>query len=510
MNPCRRNPQVINSRIAACIVLVTVFALTPVTQAQFTDLINRVPDQANTLIAVNLEKALASPLANKEHWKADRQHAWESGMVVLPPQCNQFLMAAELDLEFMHPMWQVLLLNVSKTPSMPETATRYGGTVDHFGGRNAVVLPQDTYLIQFGQQMVGAMSPANRQSVGRWLRQVDDNRGGRLSPYLKQAIDYANRGAQTPIIMAIDLQDAISPDLVKQKAKSLEALKNANVDIDELAKVIASVQGMTLGITVNESVFGRLKVDFAEDASVLDGIAKPLLLEVLANQRAMIEEFETWKEQIDGKTASIAGYLDQSGLRRLMSLIEVPTPLQHRATPASAGQDEESLKQAASQQYFKQVTSLVDDLRQKPNRSEVKTWGQVGAWLDRYSRKIDSLPMLNVDEVLLDYGSFVSGTLREASDSLKNIAGRTRVRELNANQYSSAYRTGGRVGRWGGWGGYATADYYDSTATQMARNAIRSEERVAGTRDARELMRQIESATVDVRRKMVEKYKAEF
>ncbi len=497
----------INLRIGGPIVVLMVLVLASVTQAQFTDLVNRVPDRANTVIAINLQKAVSSPLAQKENWAADRQQAWDAGMVVLPPDCDQFLMAAELDLEFMHPMWQVGLLNVSKTPSMPETATTYGGTIDNIGNRNAVVLPQDTYIIQFGQQMVGAMSPANRQSVGRWLRQVDNNRGGRLSPYLRQAVNYANRGSKTPIIMAMDLRDSISPEIVKQKAKSLESLKG--VDIDELAKVISSVQGLTLGITINEKVFGRLKVDFAEDASALKGIAKPLLLEILANQRAMIHEFETWKEQVDGKTASIAGYLDQSGLRRLMSLIEVPTPLQHRSPP-SAGQDEESMKRTASQQYFKQVTSLVDDLRQKPNRTEMKTWGQVGAWLDRYSRKIDSLPMLNVDEELLGYGAFVSDTMRQSSDSLKNIAGRTRVRELNANQYSTAYRTGGRVGRWGGWGGYATADYYDSVGTQMARNAIRSEERVGGTRDARDLMRQIETATVDVRRKMVKKYNAEF
>ena len=219
MNPRRRNPQVINSRITGSIVVFTVLAVTSVTHAQFTDLVNRVPDRANTLIALNLQKALMSPLAQKEGWAADRQQAWESGMVVLPPDCDQFLMAAELDLEFMHPMWQVGLLNVSKTPSMPETAASYGGTIDNFGGRNAVALPQDTYIIQFGQNMVGAMSPANRQSVGRWLRQVDDNRGGRLSPYLRQAISYANRGSKTPIIMAMDLRDAISPEMVKQKGQ---------------------------------------------------------------------------------------------------------------------------------------------------------------------------------------------------------------------------------------------------------------------------------------------------
>ena len=78
----------INSRITGPISVLAVFALTSVTQAQFTDLINRVPDRANTLIAINLEKSLTSPLAKKENWAADRQQAWQSGMVVQCCACS--------------------------------------------------------------------------------------------------------------------------------------------------------------------------------------------------------------------------------------------------------------------------------------------------------------------------------------------------------------------------------------------------------------------------------------
>lgn len=473
--------------------------------AQFSDLIRRVPPGANAIIAINLQKALNSPLAKKEGWKQDRQKAFDSGMVLLPPSSDQLLMAAQMDLEYMQPQWEVTLLNVSRKPNLPEVATRWGGTMDNLNGRSAVVLPQDTYIVEFGEVMVGAMTPANRQSVGRWLREIDSNQGGQLSSYLQQAFDYANKGG-TPIIMALDLQDVVSPEIAKQRLQNMKCIKDANVDVDQLAKTISTVKGVTLGITINQRVFGRLKVDFSEDCSDLADIAKPLLLEILEKNGSTIDEFYDWKPEVKGNTASIGGYLNRNGLRRLLSFIDSPAAIGETAPPASSGKDPESLTLASSQQYFKSVSTLLDDLREKPKRNEAKTWGQVGGWLDRYSRKIDKLPMVNVDPELLDYGAYVSDTLRRASDSLKNIAGRSRVREVNTVETSGGYAY--RGGRWGGYGAYGYG--YDRYATQQARTAARTEERVSGTRNARDIMRDIETATSEVRREMVKKYNADF
>ena len=483
-------------------------ALVSPLQAQFTDLVNRVPDQANALIAINLETALASPLAQRQGWAEDRQKAFESGMTPYPPETKQLLLASQLDLEFMQPLWEVAMLRVSTAPSMADVAAKWGGTVDVLGGRDAIVLPEDTYLVQFGPTMVGAMSPANRQNVSRWLQRIDENLGGRLSPYLKEAISYANQGnAGTPIIMALDLQDVISPAMVKQRASQIDALKDKNVNIDRLAELLSSAKGATLGITVKERVYGRLKVDFEDDVSALKGLAKPLLLEILANNSATIDEFHDWTEKVTEKEISIGGYLDKSGLRRLMSLIEPPAALQHSSSaPSTSPGDEAALQRNASQLYFKQVTGYIEDLRDKPNRSQAQTFSQVGSWIDRYARKIDKLPMMNVDPELLDYGAFVSDTMRAASDALKGIAGKTRVRSLGATQYSTV--AVGRAGRWGGWGGYASGvSRYD---TQRARTEISAQERVGGTTDARQIMRELESATTDIRRKMVQKYNVEF
>ena len=63
------------------------------------------------------------------------------------------------------------------------------------------------------------MTPANRQSVGRWIREVLNQEHPRLSPYLMEAYGFANdRG--TPLIMAIDLHDAVTESGVQARLEA--------------------------------------------------------------------------------------------------------------------------------------------------------------------------------------------------------------------------------------------------------------------------------------------------
>jgi hypothetical protein len=300
---------------------------------------------------------------------------------------------------------------------------------------------------------------------------------------------------------------------------ALETLKGRQVDLDELSKVLASARGMTLGITLAEKPFGKIKLDFGQDASLLKDFAKPLLLEALANHGAMIDEFQEWTVRVNGKQVTLEGNLYQSGLQRLSSLLDAPPELQEQASAAASGgegQTEEDLKRLASQQYFNSVTAVLEDLRRRPERSKISTWGQVGVWMDSYARKLDGLPILNVDPELLDYGAYVANSFRASADSLKGIGAKTRVREVNQpTQYNTAYRYGGtggygRYGGYGGYGGYAWASWEDTKAEQRERTRIRTEERIAGTASAQEIMGEVAKATAEVRRKMTEKYQVEF
>ena len=69
-------------------------------------------------------------------------------------------------------------------------------------------------------------------------------------------------------------------------------------------------------------------------------------------------------------------------------------------TPSSSSPSEAS-KAAASKTYFKSIAVLIEDLR--------KTLGDTrdnhAVWMERYGRKVDALPILNVDETLLAWGA---------------------------------------------------------------------------------------------------------
>ena len=428
-----------------------------IVQAQLAGLLHRVPPRANAIVVLNMEKILESPLAQKENWRLQREKIHAAGLTMIPPDANQFVMAAQLDLEFMHPAWEVALLSLDSDVSTVEIAAARNGQVDRIDERNAVILPIDAYLVQFNQRTVGVMRPANRQNVANWLRQTDTT-GARpdLSPYLSESVSFAEKGG-TPIIMAIDLQDVISPQTIRAKLDTAESLKGQEIDLDQVSEALASIKGVTLGITVRDRIVGSIKVDFDKDVSFLEKVAKPMLLEALANNSVMIDEFTEWEPRVAANQIRLNGTLGRSGLMRLSSLFAAPPSLEKSAAPSVSGAapDAGSLQKLASQQYFKSVAELVDDLRQKPDTTGVKTMGQVGAWYGKYARRIDELPMLNVDPELLDYGAFVASALRQGESTFRGAGGRSRVQQLNVpTQYDVVGGVRAGYGRWGAYGGY--------------------------------------------------------
>ena len=473
--------------------------------AQFGALSRRIPNGANAIVVLNIEKIHQSPLAQEQNWRAQQENAAAAGLTILPPSADQFIMAAKMDYDFMEPVWETALARLHYEPDLPKFAARFGGTVDRVADRNAVRLPDDSYAVQLSKTVVACMRPGNRQSVARWLRSTNTTQGQVLSPYLKEAIAFAEK-VGTPIIMAMDLQDVMAPELVRERLQNLEAMKDSKLDLDNVVKALSSIRGVTLGITIRDKIHGAIKVDFAEDVTFLQDVAKPILLEVLSNQSAMINEFVDWNVTVAGSRVQIGGELYRSGMQRIMSVLDAPAILRQAAesTSPADGPNEETLQRLASQQYFNTVVGFVDDLQNK----DKKTLGQVGIWCGRYANKIGGLPLLNVDPKLLDYGGYVSNEFRQAESVLRGAGGRSRVRQLNA---PAQYRG---VGRWGSDGWYGTrfyGGYVESPRLEAQNRArIRTEERVRGAGSARSVMQDINAATYEIRREMTDKYQVEF
>jgi len=494
------------------VVVLTVAGVSSVASGQFGDLIKRVPGRANTLVLLNVDQIHSTPLAQKEGWRERHEKQFAAGLVILPPQTSKFAMAAQMDFEYMQPQWETALLDMKYEPSIPKIAAKLGGTVDNIADQATAVLPQDVYVVKFGPRFAAIATPANRQNVAHWINQIYSNSLPPLSAYLQEAVRYAEGGS--PIIMAMDFSNVFSPAYVRSRLETSETLQGRDVDLDQVSEVLASIKGVTLGVTINESLYGAIKVDFEKDATTLGDFAKPLLLEALTRQGAMIEEFRDWQVKIDGTQIQIGGTLYESGMRRILSILDAPPSL-HAAAQESTGTDEESKERMtalATQQYYKSVVSLVDDLRGRRKSEDFVTWGQVGMWFEKYARKIDRLPILSVDPEMLDYGAFVADSFRQAESAMKGIGARSGYRKTQLPNYYNVNTYARPVGvtRWGVQGVYGYRATEDLAAKGQAESKVRTQERIRGNMSANMIVQGVEAATADIRRRMTEKYQMEF
>lgn len=489
--------------------------------SQFEDLAKRVPSSANALTFVNVEKLLASPVAVKGKWAERRDTAFASGVSFLPPDTKQAILAMDVDLQTWVPLWEAALMELNHSPSIEKIVEMTGGTSDLIAGRRAVALPEDAYVIQFDKTSAALMAPANRQTVARWMRDLDARKGLSLSPYLSEAYHFANEHG-TPVIMALDLEDAITIDAIRDRLEnSKEALAKLNLEVEPMAKMLSGIRGLTLGITFGDKPFGKIKVDFNENISISPEAAKGVLLHALGNHGAMIDEFADWKPAVKDKQVTLEGNLEASGLRRLSSLFDRPPSLkEHEPAKTSTPQTKEQKVLVASQNYFKRVTDLLDDLKQEQRGNPNYTMGQIGVWMNKYATKIDQLSVLNVDPELVDYGANVSDSLRAAYNQIRTGAARARTREVNTQMqynyysYGETYGYTYRDGYYGGgvmpWGSYGTVAVPDQQAYNHERTRARTEERIAAGSSARDIMGTINSSTGTIRRKMSQKYQADF
>lgn len=507
------------------LLLLFVFVVSPfVASAQYEGMKYRIPHDANTLVLIDLQKMFGSPVANKEMWMARRKAAYDAGMIALPPEAQSVIMAARTDLDYNESVWEIGMMKMRTDYDVTRVAARYGGTMDNIEGRAATRLPDDSYVVQLMSNLLGAAIPANRQDVSRWLRATDVGSAAHLPPYLEKAFGYA-KDVGTPIVMAMDYTGHISEADVKARLGSLEALKGIDVPVERFVKLITGAKGITLGVTLQDQSIGAIRVDFEEPPNVIGDaeVGKKLLLELIREKGAYIDDLEGWQPSVKGNSFMLRGTFSMNGIRRIMSVLELPPSLTDAMLEAtSPGADQEGKMQLlASQQYFTSVTTLLEDLRGKPKRDHVKTFGQAAVWYDKYARKIDRMSILNVDPDLVKYGTSVASMLRDGEMTMKGVGMRTSVRTASNQPTSGGY--GMAVGGYRAGMGYH-GGLYGVPSTYIGVNAmnaslqakgqsdaiIRGQERTKGAASMQELWNQLDEMTAQVRRDMTNKYSANF
>jgi hypothetical protein len=464
--------------------------------AQLEQLANRVPKSANTLVVINAKAAFDSPLARAQGWEQQGIKSHEAGMTALPTGAEEVLLAAQIDFELMHPLWEIALAHVREMPDMNEIATRSGGRTDRLAGVRAVERPNDSFVVSLGPRVIGAMSPANRQHVIRWVRESQRRKSPELSPYLAEALQ-ASESTKNHIVLALDLQGVFAPDEIEANLEKQEALlKNETADLESLSEIIAGIRGIRMEVVLADPPQGRVSIDFEADAAPLQNLAKPLLLHVLNGHGANIDDINNWQSRTKGSSVALSGKLSQSGLRRVLSVLSSPVgPM--ASTSKSAGSTSEDVA-AASQRYFQSVTHYLNDLF--VSDFQPQSLFQARTWVERYARKIGDLDTHQVDPEVLSYAGSVMDYLNE----IVSVIGRTEkqgdVRE--AFLYQPGQR---RFNRYGAFGGYVEKPF-----VARDRNIAQADVLNQGLQQVDAIVKDLRAISAQTRETMTERYDRKF
>jgi hypothetical protein len=397
--------------------------------------------------------------------------------------------------------WSVGLIHRPSQLNIDVIARHEQGQQEVIDGKPCV-LARRGYFAELTPGVLGVMSAdASRQDFARWLRASVSGGASGLSTYLLSAA--ADNSAQ--ILLAIDLRDMPDPLLLGERLASNPALKGRTSDQAALLKLIMSVQGCRLAIRVTDATTASLTFDFADDVVPQAVFLKPVVIEMLEDLGAVLDELRDAKVTSSGKSVALDFSLTDQGLRRIMSL--VPMPLVNRPASAGAGAKGAAADVAASRDYYRQVSRLLTDL-QRLNRS-AREYQKTALWHDNYAKRIAELPVVGVDPELLDYGADVVQKLRLLAASLRGTTIDLETIQTQAKYQVNVSPFYGPAGSFRGTAGYVPAPWEVSTNLSEVRSQ-QAEAAARGASQREQIWQILENETIRIRNRMAEKYSVDF
>ncbi len=400
-------------------------------------------------------------------------------------------LVSELNTSSLVPEWEAGYATVTKALDAEKLAAAMDGYVDNIDDQPVVWTPKQSYLVPLSDNRIGFLRPARRSLVASWINSKENNP---IPAYLTQQAKQPE--AYLSLMLAIDLEDAFSPTRLQTLLGSFKSL--GDQDPQELARLLSSVQGLSIIVGRRSLSECILSVQFAQSPAAFVPHATAVLNEILNNNGTAAPEVASWKTRVEGNSLIFQGPISANSLDGVLNIFSLQSyasqvvreasqpaeTAQATAGQGATGQGGDSRTLAATQAYFTSVKGLVKRVRDY----EAKTTGYRAKWDQQQARRIDELPTLQVDPQMLDYGVNVASILRGNGVAI---------------QTGSVNATGGvhGVGQASGYGYYG-GYYGDSYGVN--RQAL------AEVGSYNEAMATIDKLTGEVRRAMTDKFQVQF
>jgi len=486
--------------LCAAVAAVAFAGAGPATAQDWADLVKGAPPGANAIGLVDV-----SFLREQAQGAPETAELLEALKGVLSENALRGAFVAEMKHGSMEPAWEAAVVETTRIVSAEKIAKLVDGYVDEIEGKKVVWSPKNVFLGTIGNDRVVAFKPANRKTLAKFLREKKANGPQPLSPYLQSIV--ARGTTKTPVVLGLDLADVVSGSSLKEQLKSLNSLAGDDPKIDDVARLLLQLQGVTFTVPADGKGKGMFRVDFETSPAILEKVGKAMVVEILGRGGANLPEMADWKAYVQENSLFLTGKLEKDSLSHILSLFNTPYAI--GAVQSSSGGEESDNpleRQAkASLKYYKSVKKVIENLR----GSSAQTLGQRGLWCDREGRKIDNLPILDVDPDLVAWGTQVGQLLRGTGLNIRGV--NMKAATMQDNSMVSA--GGGGYG-WGGYGwggGMASAGYNAGAAARDTNNInLAAQTNLAAQGSYLEAMNQIDTMTSAIRKNMTLKYRVEF
>ncbi len=411
----------------------------------YDDLLKDIPDGANVLTLIDVQKAYDSPLAKAEDWRKSYYERLRGGGTMLPPDAVRAVIAADVNVATFRRDAQVSLVRVRQADGVKDLQARAGGTTGEVAGRFVLLSPRDAYVLPLTVDTLATVHPANRQALARWLRQTANGKAAAgPSPYLRKAAD--DFAATAPVVIALDLADALEPALVRVGLDGALCLTDKSVNKDALARLVASARGLVFTVNMSDALTGTLRVDFGFDPTDYRKTLHALFLEILDGEGAALPGLDRWAATFGEKSMTLTGPLTTADLMRVLSLFQYP--LHHGSeeggTPAVAGK---GVSVPQTKRYLAAVDTILRGVKPPKDPDEA---AKAALWTEKAAGQVEQLSRVGVDPVALTAGDEVATRLRSIAGSLRGVP--IDKKALDAASYTML--TGAYSGGYGGRGGY--------------------------------------------------------
>ncbi len=148
-----------------------------------------VPPTCNAVALVELRALLNSPLGQHHKWLAEVRQAYAQGELSAPPFVQRIVQGTMFDAAGGPKHVTYSIYSTDQDSVIHDVASHELAKTEKIAGHLAVDSLRNVYFVQLAPGVVGAVKPADRLAVSRWVRAESGAGAAQIAPPLKAALE---------------------------------------------------------------------------------------------------------------------------------------------------------------------------------------------------------------------------------------------------------------------------------------------------------------------------------